>query len=226
MPISGGYILQPRCVDDSDIAHESPVVRELWFYLLRRVNHNDNGKYKRGMGFFNLGDIQEDLHWHVGYRKMKYSKPQLTKSLRRLCERNMIETAKATRGLYITILNYNYYQDPKNYESNNEGNTKETRRKSSGHTKNKNVKNERMKEVKKESPPPLQDVINFFLEKGFSESLARKAYEYYEAGGWKDSRGTPVRSWKQKMLSVWMKPENKTDEPPRRKQKAFEDLFK
>jgi len=143
MTIPGGYILQPRCIDNSDIMHEPPVVRELWFYLLRRVNHKDNGKYKRGMAFFNLGEIQEALHWYVGYRKMKYSKPQLTKSLRKLCERNMIETTKATHGIYITICKYDYYQTPKNYESNNEGNAKETRRKQDGHTKNKNVKNEK-----------------------------------------------------------------------------------
>jgi hypothetical protein len=55
----------------------------------------------------------------------------------------MIETAKATRGLYITVLNYDYYQDPKNYESNGEEQTKETRRKQWGHTKNKNDKKEK-----------------------------------------------------------------------------------
>lgn len=128
MPIPGGYILQPRCIDNSDIMHESPIVREVWFYLLRRVNHQDNDKFKRGTNFFNLGNIQEDLHWFVGYRKEKYSKPQLTKAIRRLYERNMIATTRATRGLIITILNYDYYQNPKNYESNNERTTKETRK--------------------------------------------------------------------------------------------------
>lgn len=128
MAIYGGYILQPRCIDDSDIMHEPPVVREVWFYLLRRVNHTDNGKFERGTNFFRFKEIQEALHWYVGYRKKTYSKPQLTKAIRRLRERNMIETMKATRGLRVSILNYNYYQDPKNYESNGEGNTKETRR--------------------------------------------------------------------------------------------------
>jgi len=141
--INGGYILQPRIFGESDASKMPPVTRELWFYLLRRVNHKDNGKYKRGHGFFCLNDIQQDLSWHVGYRKEVYSKPQLTKSLRRLRDDNMIATTKATRGVYVTICNYGYYQDPKNYEGNDEGSTKETRRKSSGHTKNKNVKNEK-----------------------------------------------------------------------------------
>ena len=132
MTIPGGYILQPRKIDESDIMHDAPVVREVWLYLLRRVNHKDGEKFKRGTNFFRLSDIQEALHWYSGYRKMKYSKPQITKAIRRLRERNMVETTKETRGLMITILNYNYYQDPKNYGSNDGGNTEETRRKHGG----------------------------------------------------------------------------------------------
>ena len=144
--IPGGYVLQPRKLDDSEIMKAPPIVRELFQYIVRKVNHTDNEKYKRGSGFFTLADIQEDLSWYIGYRKMKYSKPQLTKSIRRLREGFTVATAKATRGLYITVLNYDKYQTSSNYESNDEGTTKETRRKREGHTKNKNVKNERMKE--------------------------------------------------------------------------------
>lgn len=141
--IPGGYILQPRVWDSSDHAKMPPVTRELWHYLLRSVNHTDNGKYCRGTGFFSLSNIQESLCWFVGYRKETYSKPQLTKSLRRLCEGNMIETAKATRGIYVTVLNYDYYQDPKNYERNSEGYASCERGKTGGQTKNKNEKNEK-----------------------------------------------------------------------------------
>jgi hypothetical protein len=141
--IRGGYILQPRLFGDSEASKMPPVTRELWFYILRKVNHKKVGKFNRGQGFFSLSDIQEDLSWYVGYRKMKYSKPQLTKSLRRLRESNMVETMKATRGVLITVCKYNYYQDAKNYERNDEGQPKETRRKSSGRTKNKNDKNDK-----------------------------------------------------------------------------------
>lgn len=128
MKIKGGYILQPRRVDDSDIMHDSPITRELWFYLIRKVNFYDGDKYKRGSGYFTLSDIANDLHWYVGFRKMKYSKSQLTKALRRLHERNMIETTKEIRGVSVTICNYDYYQTLENYEGNNEGKAKDTRR--------------------------------------------------------------------------------------------------
>ena len=120
-----------------------PVTRELWLYLLRKVSHKNTGNLKRGQGFFRFVDIQKDLSWSVGYRVEKYSKPQLTKSLRRLNEATMTETTKATHGIIVTICNYEYYQNPENYEGNNEGSTKETRRKREGHNINKNIKNER-----------------------------------------------------------------------------------
>lgn len=164
MCIKGGYILQPRIIDDSSIAHESPITRELWAYLLRNVSYQTTDKYVRGSGFFDLGTIAEDLHWYVGYRKMKYSKSQLTKTVRRLTERNTIETAKEIRGFIVTICNYEYYQDPKNYEGNSEGNTKKLRRNSEGLTINKNIKNIKNKEEEEPPIPPKGDVAKTWRE--------------------------------------------------------------
>jgi hypothetical protein len=136
--IKGGYILQPRVFGESDASKMPPVTREIWMYILRKVNHSDSKQFKRGQGFFRFSDIQNDLCWYAGYRKIMYSKPQITKSLRRLCEGNMTATMKATRGIVITVCNYDHYQNPKNYEGNDEKITKEPRRKRSGRTINKN----------------------------------------------------------------------------------------
>lgn len=159
--INGGYILQPRIIDGSESSNFPPVTRELWGYLLRNVNHarNDRLNIDRGQGFFRLADIQEDLKWYSGYRKNVYSKPQLTKSLRRLREGNMVETTKETRGLLITICNYDYYQDPKNYEGNDEETTKGSRRKSKGHTINKNEKEQEEQEEKKKTYGHFENVL-------------------------------------------------------------------
>jgi hypothetical protein len=128
--INGGYILQPRKLDESDVFRMPPVTRELWLYILRKVCYKDNKALKKGQRYFRFSQIQKDLSWHVGYRIETYSKPQLTKSLRRLREGNMIETTKATHGILVTVLKFGYYQNPANYEGNNEGNdegnTKET----------------------------------------------------------------------------------------------------
>lgn len=60
------------------------------------------------------------------------------------------------------------------------------------------------------SPPHLNDVIQFFVENGFAEAAAKKAHAYYTDGEWKDSRGHPVRNWKQKMRGVWFTDENRS----------------
>lgn len=68
------------------------------------------------------------------------------------------------------------------------------------------------------TPPSLPEVEAFFDERGYSQEAARRAYEGYSVAGWKDSRGKPVISWKQKMIHVWFKQENlklKSDETER-----------
>ena len=173
--IPGGYILQPRCFDESSSAHLPPVTRELWFYLLRKVNHKDKGKIKRGQGFFCLGDIQKDLSWMVGYRRKMYSKPQLTKSLRRLREGNMVETTKETRGVMVTVCKYATYQDPKEYEGNAEGSTKEPRRKREGRTINKNDKNE--KKEKKENTKQIPERPDFISSSLWQSLLDNRKFK-------------------------------------------------
>lgn len=67
-------------------------------------------------------------------------------------------------------------------------------------------------EVKKPKPqfiPPLiEDVISYFLENGYSEESAKKAFNHYSLANWHDTEGKPVLSWKQKMNTVWFKEEN------------------
>lgn len=64
------------------------------------------------------------------------------------------------------------------------------------------------------TPPSLQEVIQFFNEKGYTESLARRFFDSYSvtnAAGesWIDSHGNKVRNWKQKAIMVWMKDSDK-----------------
>lgn len=60
-------------------------------------------------------------------------------------------------------------------------------------------------------PPTLQQVKDYFKEKGYSEASAVKFFDSYEAGEpkWHDSRGNPVRAWKQKAVNVWFTEQNK-----------------
>lgn len=64
------------------------------------------------------------------------------------------------------------------------------------------------------TPPTIEEVIQFFNEKGYTESLARRFFESYTipnpAGEiWIDSHGNKVRNWKQKAIAVWMRDTDK-----------------
>ena len=63
---------------------------------------------------------------------------------------------------------------------------------------------------KKNTPPTLSEVQEYFKEKGYGN--AQKAFDYYESADWHDANGKKVKNWKQKMQGVWFKPENKLPE--------------
>lgn len=56
--------------------------------------------------------------------------------------------------------------------------------------------------------PVLSEVEDFFLSKGSTIEKARQAFEYYDLANWHDSKGKPVKNWKQKMLAVWINNQN------------------
>lgn len=75
------------------------------------------------------------------------------------------------------------------------------------------------KNVSKTNKRPTKDlVIEYFVENGYSQQAAERAFDYYESGTepsqiyWRDSRGNIVKNWKQKMRGVWFKEENKVDD--------------
>jgi hypothetical protein len=76
------------------------------------------------------------------------------------------------------------------------------------------IREEEIKEDKKRRdkvfvPPQLFEVENYFFENGYTKESGKKAFNYYAVADWKDSKGTKVRNWKQKMQAVWFKEENK-----------------
>lgn len=108
--------------------HFPPYVREVWDWLLMKANHTDRKTsgtvVKRGQLFTTLDEIRDGLCWYIGYRKMSYTKDHMKKAMKALKKSYMIDTTKSTRGLLITICNYDFFQNPKNYESTNESTDK------------------------------------------------------------------------------------------------------
>lgn len=163
--INGGYILQPRCIGESRIAHCPPHFREIWFWILREANHKNTKVCDRGECIRSYRDMQEGLHWFVGWRKETYKKHHCEKAMKWLVKEHMIEARKTTRGMHIKVLNYDYYQNPVNYESDKESDKKATRKRQSSDTINKNVKNvKNVENVKKVVHPSKEVVKKTYLE--------------------------------------------------------------
>ena len=61
-------------------------------------------------------------------------------------------------------------------------------------------------------PPTLEDVQAYCQERN-NKVDPKRFFDYYEQGGWKDSKGNPVKNWKQKLIT-W---ENKEPKPEPKK---------
>jgi len=156
--IPGGYYIKARVTKEKPIHRMPPYVREIWDYCLREANHSQS-KYKgytveRGQLFRSYKDIRDDLCWYIGYRKMMYNENHTKKAMKALREADMIASSKELGGVLITVLNYDFYQNPENYER-----TKEETNESTTMEPSKNhhipVNNKKKKNEKKNNEKPL-----------------------------------------------------------------------
>lgn len=110
--IQGGCTLWARKTLESDIFCSFPATWfKVWFYIVSSVAWKDGGKLERGTGMFTLQDISA---------KTRVSFDQSRRAVSRLRKAMMIATQKTTRGMLITVLNYDRFQDIDNYKSHDE----------------------------------------------------------------------------------------------------------
>lgn len=111
--IKDGYILLARNIIDSEIWQKPPAYLKIWVYILSKVCWKETRKNPVGQELFNfrqekipgvtLNQIYEFLRW--------------AKTLNPRDLTTQITTQKTTRGIYIKVTKYEYYQDPNNYIS-------------------------------------------------------------------------------------------------------------
>lgn len=155
--IPGGYIVIARKIVESEIWNKPPLYLKVWVWLLRQAQHSKYKNLERGQLFTSIKEIQDAVSWHVGFRKERPTKDQIFQILDWLRKPDeggnesntgatMITTMKATHGMLVTIENYDYYQDSKNYDSNDVSNdekvTKRTREQRQPDNINKNDNND------------------------------------------------------------------------------------
>ena len=215
MVIEGGYYIKARQIQNSEIMNKPPHFREIWDWLLKEANHKDTKICKRGQLIRSYYDILEGLAWFVGYRKHKYKYSQCENAMKWLSNKNMITKTNTTRGLLITITNYDTYQNPKSYEHETVNGTNTVTNNVGSRNDKQECKEETIKNVNKERvvthngaifvKPTLEDLIKYFKEKGIGENEASKFYDSYEMKGWKVGKaGTLMQDWKAAVRN-WIK---------------------
>jgi hypothetical protein len=218
-----GWIKLHRKLTENPIWTSEVFTRgQAWVDLLLLANHE--------YGFFYLRDHKVEVQrGQVGYSQLKlserwqWSRTKVRKFLNDLEKEQQIIQQQSHSTSIITIINYEEYQKKEQLDIQQEDNRKTTGRQQED--TNKNNKEEKKNEEesnndvkktkdpkKKAACPSMDDVIIYFKENGYKESVAKKAFSYYDANDWKDSTGNQVKSWKQKMIGVWFKDENKETE--------------
>jgi len=178
---------------------------------------------------------------YVGFQKIKIGRGQFVTSRRSLHEVSGVSTAKIERIIHsmktehqieqqsfskfrlITILNYEQYQ-ANEQENEQEVDSKRTASEQQVNTNKNDKKEKKEKEYKKFNPPSLEEVKEYFQLKGYTQESAKKAFEFYDVAEWVDSKGNKVKNWKQKMIAVWFKEENKSNELTDEQKKVAEEI--
>ena len=190
--------------------YKTPGMFHLFHHLIYGANHKDNKwqgmEIKRGQ----IVTGRDKLSQQTGL-----SPRQIRTCLHRLQESQELTIKTTNRFSIITICNYDKYQVAESDSDQQSDQQATSKRPASDHKQEciKNVKNNNLKKGgnnrKKFIPPTESDVIQYFEEKGYLVSVAKKAFDFYDVADWKDSRGKQILNWKQKMLGVWLKDENK-----------------
>lgn len=118
--ISGGYILLARKLLESELMEKPSHYLKLWVWMLAKANWKDRDKLRRGQFVTTIAEMQDAGGYMVGYRVRRLTRDEVRSAYEAFTKASMITTAKTTRGMIITICNYELYQNAEHYEAHKE----------------------------------------------------------------------------------------------------------
>lgn len=151
----------------------------------------------------------EEVGMYIRLLCLQHQKGKLSdKDMLSICKayvQDVYEKFDKVDGFYINKRMYEEAEKRSKYTESRRNNAK-TKHMQKHMVKHMENENENINEVKiiNKKKPTITEVEDYFLEKGSTTEKAKQAFDYYEAGNWTDSKGKPVKNWKQKMLSVWI----------------------
>lgn len=113
--IPGGFILLSRKLLKSGIMEESPLHLKLWVWILMQASFRDHGNLKRGQLFTSYKKMQKAMSRKIGWRTEKPTENAIREVMKFFMKNVMIHRMKVQHGTIVTVLNYDHYQDMRNY---------------------------------------------------------------------------------------------------------------
>lgn len=198
--MKNGWIKLHRKILDKGYYKKSHYIH-LWIHLLLKANHKKQEfMWNKEIIIIKEGQLltgRKQLSQETGINE-----GTIENILKMLESEHQILQQKTTKFRVISIVNWYSYQIIDSSSDN--GLTTELQQ----NYTNKNDK--KVKNVKKGFiKPSLSEVEEFVISRGYDKPLAKKAFEHYDLADWHDSNGKPVKNWKQKINTVWLKEENK-----------------
>lgn len=121
-----GATLWARRTLESAIFHKPPVWFKIWFFLVSQAQHKDYKGLKRGQCYVTYATI---------CLQCAATRNEVDHAIRYMKKEEMLATRKATRGMVVTISNYETYQNMSNYKSDSKSDSKATQDAICGDTK-------------------------------------------------------------------------------------------
>jgi hypothetical protein len=114
--IQGGFVLISRRLLESGIMDTPHFYLKLWVWMLLKANFSGRGNLQRGQFYTTIAEMQKATAYKAGFRPITPTKDEIRGAYNYFRKEGMVEIEKATRGMIITITNYEKYQDPSNYQ--------------------------------------------------------------------------------------------------------------
>lgn len=185
-----GWIKLHRKIENNWI-WEDPEKLKAWLDILLMVNHEDrqiilNGQpvmIRAGQRFTSLAKLSKRWGW---------SKAKTNRFLHALSETQMVTVSGTPSGTLLTVEKWAFYQGERNTTRNTERNANEAQTRM-------NKKYKKKEEVYRASAqfvPPTVEEITAYCRERKNQVDPEGFFDYYEARGWKLSKGAPMKDWR------------------------------
>ncbi|BBA71730.1 hypothetical protein [Geobacter sulfurreducens] len=112
--IPGGFYLASRAISE-DLQDKPAHYLKLWDWMLRTAFFRDGKDLKRGELLTTIDEMRYVGGYSSGSARKPLTKDQVRSAYGHLTDTGRITTRKTTRGMVITVCNYDILQDPRSY---------------------------------------------------------------------------------------------------------------